>query len=263
MNDTTTTMEIDHRLTDVPCACDRIYVWDLVVRTTHWLIFLSIVVLSVTGFYIGHPFVKNPTSTGALTMAWFKTVHFYTAIVFTCAVLARVFWMFLGPRWARWNQFLPVTAKRWRNIRDTFLFYIMAKHNPPEDPGHNGLAGLTYVGVFGLYFLAIVTGLAIYSVDASVGSYMKGFEFLLPIFGGAQSARWVHHVVMWLLLGFMVHHLYSAMLISVGEKNATIESMFSGLKFMPCWPKQQERERREEEEREAQRRAKHGGGEDG
>ena len=34
--------------------------WDRVVRATHWLIVLSIVVLAVTGFYIGHPFLRRP-----------------------------------------------------------------------------------------------------------------------------------------------------------------------------------------------------------
>ena len=33
------------------------YVWQIPVRITHWLIALSIVVLSVTGLYIGHPFM--------------------------------------------------------------------------------------------------------------------------------------------------------------------------------------------------------------
>ena len=54
-----------------------------------------------------------------------------------------------------------------------------------------------------------------------------------PLFGGLQTARWIHHVVMWLLLGFAVHHVYSAVLMSTVEANATIESIFSGYKFVP------------------------------
>ena len=40
-------------------------------------------------------------------------------------------------------------------------------------------------------------------------------------------------MVMWLLLGFVVHHVYSAMLMSQVERTATMESIFSGYKFMP------------------------------
>ena len=37
---------------------------------------------------------------------------------------------------------------------------------------------------------------------------------------------------MWLLWGFAVHHVYSAILMSQVEANATIESIFSGYKFV-------------------------------
>jgi Ni/Fe-hydrogenase 1 B-type cytochrome subunit len=94
------------------------------------------------------------------------------------------------------------------------------------------LAGLTYLAVFGLYFLMILTGLALYSVDAGV-SYMKMWDFLLPVFGGPQTARWVHHIAMWFLFGFFAHHIWSAILVSRVEGVGLIDSMFSGYKFLP------------------------------
>ena len=45
-------------------------------------------------------------------------------------------------------------------------------------------------------------------------------------------ARFIHHIVMWLLLGFGVHHVYSAVLMSQIEQNATMESIFTGYKFL-------------------------------
>ena len=36
---------------------------------------------------------------------------------------------------------------------------------------------------------------------------------------------------MWLLIGFIVHHIYSAVLTAIVEKNGTIDSMFSGWKW--------------------------------
>jgi hypothetical protein len=38
---------------------------------------------------------------------------------------------------------------------------------------------------------------------------------------------------MWLLLGFAVHHVYSAVLMSQVEQHATMESIVSGYKFVP------------------------------
>jgi Ni/Fe-hydrogenase 1 B-type cytochrome subunit len=88
--------------------------------------------------------------------------------------------------------------------------------------------------VFLLYFVMITTGLALYNVNAPVGSPFRVFHFLLPLWGGAQTARWVHHVGMWLILGFVVHHIYSAVLMSQVEARGTVESMASGYKFVPC-----------------------------
>lgn len=219
---------------DKPQVQERVYVWDLVVRATHWLIFLAIVVLSVTGFYIGRPVITadGPTA-DTLFMGLAKVIHSYAAIVFSVSVLARIIWMFTGPEVASWRQFIPVQRYRIRDMWGTFLFYTFLRPTPPPAIGHNPLAGATYVLVFLLYFVEIGTGFALYSISASAGSYMAWFDWLLPVFGGAQAARWIHHVIMWLLLGFMVHHVYSAWLMALVEKNGTLDSIFSGYKFLP------------------------------
>lgn len=212
----------------------QVYVWEVPVRVSHWLIALSIVVLSMTGFYIGHPYVTVPGPAGdAFFMGWVKVVHGYTAYVFIAAVLARIIWMFSGNKYARWDKFLPVHPSRRHGLWPTVKFYLFAMRKPPGFVGHNPVAGATYMAVFGLYFVAILTGLALRSGSADVGSPVAWFGWLAPLVGGAQVVRWIHHAVMWLLLGFAVHHVYSAILMSTVEANATMESIFSGYKFVP------------------------------
>jgi Ni/Fe-hydrogenase 1 B-type cytochrome subunit len=187
----------------------------------------------VTGIYIGRPFLIAAGEARSLfIMGTIKTIHSYAAIVFTLSVLSRVAWMFLGNTFAKWDKFLPVPRRRRRALIPTAKFYLFALRKPPGFIGHNPLAGLAYTLVFLLYFSMIATGLALYSVSASVHSPFKIFSFLLPLVGGPQSARWIHHVVMWLLWGFVVHHVYSAILMSQVEGNATMESIFSGYKFV-------------------------------
>jgi len=212
---------------------DRSYVWDPVVRVTHWLIAASIVVLSVTGIYIGHPFlIVSGAASEPFVMGWMKAIHFYTAIVFSLAVLARIVWMFTGPSYARWYNFIPVTRQRWAAFFKTVEFYVFMLRKPPAAKGHNPVAGLAYSFVFGLYLVMIATGLSLYAMDAGVGSPLRVFEAWLPWFGGAAGARWIHHVVMWLLIGFAVHHIYSAVLVSFVEKNGEIDSIVSGYKWV-------------------------------
>jgi Ni/Fe-hydrogenase 1 B-type cytochrome subunit len=109
---------------------------------------------------------------------------------------------------------------------------------PPAAEGHNPVAGLAYTIVFALYVVMIATGLGLYAIDADLASPLRGFDALLPLFGGAPGARWTHHVVMWLLIGFAVHHIYSAVLVSLVEKNGEIDSIVSGYK----WVSEEDRE---------------------
>ena len=69
--------------------------------------------------------------------------------------------------------------------------------------------------------------------SADVDSSCTCFGSFASLFGGLAMARWIHHIVMWLLLGFTVHHVYSAVLVAIVEKNGTIDSIFSGYKWVP------------------------------
>jgi Ni/Fe-hydrogenase 1 B-type cytochrome subunit len=211
----------------------RVRAWDLVVRITHWVIALSIVVLSVTGIYIGHPFVSVSGPAGQhFVMGWMKVVHFYAAIAFILAVLSRIVWMFVGKGHARWRELVPIARQRRRDFLATIAFYSFLRRRPPTSIGHNPVAGAAYSAVYGLYLVMTATGLGLYAQDAGPASSLHGFQGLLGLFGGAQWARFVHHGVMWLLLGFVVHHLYSAILTAVVERNGTMDSIFTGNKWV-------------------------------
>jgi Ni/Fe-hydrogenase 1 B-type cytochrome subunit len=166
-------------------------------------------------------------------MGWVKVIHGYTAYVFIVAVLARVLWMFTGNKYARWDKFFPVHRSRYRGLWPTTKFYLFALRKPPGFVGHNPVAGATYLLVFGLYFLAIGTGIVLRGAAGGPGSLLHGFASLEWVVGGLQNVRWIHHIVMWLLLGFAVHHVYSAILMTTVEANGTMESIFSGYKFVP------------------------------
>ena len=51
------------------------YIWELPVRWSHWVNVTSIVILAVTGFFIGTP-VSFGSSASDFTMGWIRFVHF-------------------------------------------------------------------------------------------------------------------------------------------------------------------------------------------
>ena len=98
----------------------RVYVWEVPVRITHWLIALSIVVLSATGLYIGHPFlIVSGEARQHFVMGWAKAIHMYTAYAFMASVVARIIWMFTGNKYAHWDKFIPVRPERRRALWPT------------------------------------------------------------------------------------------------------------------------------------------------
>jgi Ni/Fe-hydrogenase 1 B-type cytochrome subunit len=213
----------------------RVYIWEWPVRMTHWCTAYAILFLALTGYYLGHPYVTVTGPAGQhFLMGWARTVHFYVAIAFALSVVSRVVWMFFGNQYSHWDKFIPVTRRRWVGFLPTLRYYLFQLRQPPGFVGHNPLAGFTYTWVFLLFLIQITTGLALYCVSAPIGSPFRVFHFLLFLYGGAQGARWVHHVVMWLILAFAIHHVYSSVLMSQVEARGTVESMASGYKFVPC-----------------------------
>lgn len=207
------------------------YVWEWPVRLTHWCNVISIIVLSVTGYYIGDPFVSVP-STSSYVMGWMRYLHFVFAYLFAVSMVARIVWMFLGNKYARFKAFAPwASANGWKGIVGTFCYYTFLRAKPPFAVGHNPLAVVAYSGVFILFLIQVVSGFALYGQFEPSGFWDGIFGSLLVTFGN-QGLRLTHHLIMWLLIGFAIHHIYSAWLMDIKEKNGTMSSIFSGYKFI-------------------------------
>ena len=208
---------------------ERVYVWQWPVRVVHWTLVLSIAAAAFTGFAISRPFLP-----GEHAMGWMRTIHFVAAIAFGLAVVARIAWMFLGTRWARWDQLVPVTRERWRGLVAVAKYYALPRGAyPHRSPGHNPLAGLSYLGFYLLALAVLVTGLALYSAEASTGSPMRWFGVLLPWLGGLARVRWLHHVLMWPLLLFTFIHVYIVIFVARVEGGGIVDSILTGWKVPP------------------------------
>jgi Ni/Fe-hydrogenase 1 B-type cytochrome subunit len=190
-------------------------------------------VLSITGYYIGHPFIEVPGPAGKhFLMGTVRAIHLYAAAAFTAAVLWRLYWLFAGNAYANWRDFIPLSRRRLRSLWNAFAFYTFLHREPEEYPGHNALAAGSYLAMFGVYLLLIATGLALHAPYASVGSPLRDFAILAPWFGGLPMARLIHHVLMWVVLIFFIIHLHFVMLSALIEDQGTFESIISGHKFI-------------------------------
>lgn len=205
-----------------------VHVWQLPVRIVHWTIFICVVILSVTGFYIGTPFLATG-SDPQFAMGTARAIHSVTAWVMIAAVIARLIWAFTGNQWARWDQFIAVDKERREQGREVLRYYLFLRRDYPDSIGHNALAGTTYTVVYVMFLVQIFTGLALKGLDNpdSLYAYFTGWIFHWLSIPGV---RFLHHLIMWLTWGFVVHHIYSATLVDIEAKDGVISSIFGGRK---------------------------------
>jgi Ni/Fe-hydrogenase 1 B-type cytochrome subunit len=206
------------------------YIWELPVRWCHWLIATSIVTLSVTGLFIGHPFSIG-SSASDYAMGWIRFTHFVAGYLFATSLLSRIIWSLVGNEFSSWQAFFPMlTAKGRKNTIKMLRYYLLIDKEVPETIGHNPLAATAYTLLFCLYILLILSGFAIYALHAPGGIMHKTLGFMYHFFSN-QEIRLIHHLSMWCVWGFVVNHFYSVWLMDIKEQGSEVSSMFSGYRF--------------------------------
>ena len=205
---------------------EHIYVWEYPVRVTHWVTVGAILVLSFTGLYIGAPWLPGAD----FLMSWMRAIHRVCAWTLMASLLARLYWGLVGNRWASWRVLFPwITCEGRRGLGRILGYYLFVRGRPDRYVGHNELAGMTYSIVILLLLAEVATGGALVAQPkGGWWSTLFGWVFVLV---GQQGARLLHHLNMWLILGFAVHHVYSAAVMDFEERNGLLSSMVTGYKF--------------------------------
>ena len=207
------------------------YVWEWPVRICHWVNVISMIMLSITGFYVGSPFMTAPESSMYI-MGWMRMLHFSFAYLFTVSVVARIIWMFIGNKHASWRAFFPwLTAEGRKSFIKMFRYYTFTGKQISYETGHNPVAATAYLGIFALFIFQIVSGFAMYGQSAP-GGFWEGILGGLNVLVGNQWMRLFHHGVMWLLIGFIINHVYSGWLMDIKERNGTMSGIFSGYRYI-------------------------------
>jgi Ni/Fe-hydrogenase 1 B-type cytochrome subunit len=214
----------------VPAASQRVrvYTWEIPVRVTHWVVVACVIVLSITGGYIADPFLLPPGGSVMMTM---RFIHMLAAFTFISAGILRTYWLFAGNRFARWTAFVPTNREQAAEAFRQLGWYLFVRPNAPKVLGHNQLAAGTYLVVFFLFGLQTVTGFALVAVHG-IQPWATLFGWVPDVLWGVQGVRLIHHLLMWAILAFMIHHVYSALLVDHIERNGLLGSIFTGYKFV-------------------------------
>jgi Ni/Fe-hydrogenase 1 B-type cytochrome subunit len=212
-----------------------VYLWGWPIRAMHWAAVASIVVLVVTGFYIGAPyFVTGGEASAHYLMGWMRFLHFLAAGVFVATGIVRVYWLVAGDKFERWRALFPVLKQDWINLWKQIKYYLMIQpEKAPHYLGHNPLQQLSYTGLYLVAVTMAVTGFAMYGQSRPGGFWYTLFGWVVPLLGGIQVVHFVHHVLTWVFVIFLPIHLYLALRADLLERTGTISSIISGGRFVP------------------------------
>jgi cytochrome b len=177
----------------------QIYVWDLFVRIFHWTL--------VAAFSIAY-LTEDPL-----------VVHVWAGYVVGALVAARVFWGFIGPKHARFSDFIYSPAGGLRYTRD--LISVRAKRYLGHSPG-----GGTMVLAL-LVFLAatVVTGLVVYGGDQQAGPLSGMFSKET-----GEAVEELHELVANITLALIFFHVAGVALASFAHHENLLRAMITGYK---------------------------------
>ncbi len=212
----------------------RVYVWQLPVRFYHWINAFSIVVLVISGYLIGSPPALQSGSEASFGY-WFGTVrfaHFLVAFVFFFNFLYRIYWGFVGNRYARWQNFIPYRKEQLQEVKDVLKVDIFQRSvQPLESIGHNAMAGITYFLSFIAFLFQCITGFGMYAA-MSKATLPAFFTWIVPLMGGDFAVRQWHHAMMWFFVLFSMIHVYLVFYHDYVEARGVTSSMVGGWKFV-------------------------------
>jgi Ni/Fe-hydrogenase 1 B-type cytochrome subunit len=212
----------------------RVYVWEQPVRWFHWINAGAIIVLGVSGFLIAHP-PALLTGTEASAGYWFGTLrfaHFAMGYVFAANLAVRIYWSFVGNKFASWRNFFPLTRAQIRQVWEVIQVDILQSSNKPVHAlGHNAVAYFTYCGTLFLSLFQIISGFGLYAPTSDFW-FPQLFTWVVPLFGSEQNLRIFHYAITWAFALFTMVHVYLVVYHDYVEGHGGLSSIIGGWKFM-------------------------------
>ena len=166
-----------------------IKVWDLFVRLFHWSLATLFILAYATGDEI-------------------ERVHIAAGYTIAALVTLRVLWGFVGPRHARFGNFVRPPREVLAYLRDVALL------RAPRYLGHNPAGGAMIVALIAMLGATCTTG----------------FMMTTDVFWGADWVEDVHETLANLTVGLIVFHVIGVLISSFEHGENLVKAMVTGRK---------------------------------
>ena len=223
-------------------------------RTIHWVNVFSMIAAVITGLYIAHPYYQTFIADGAVdkyVMAWNRWGHFIVAIIFDVTSVIVAYLFFFSRFEKPYKKVLP-TGENIKEFGEVFLNLLTLNRRKKFDSTHSDSFNTVYFAIFHLLLAwMLFTGLQMYahglaSGESSIGAWWPWMlhlvtDWTLPVSSwmigstatgtNIMDVRVVHHITMWLIITWVVFHIYYQVWRTIFWKEGDIAIAFGGSKF--------------------------------
>ncbi len=182
---------------------ERIKVWDPAVRLFHWTL--------VAGFFIAY-----------LTEDDFLTVHVWAGYMVAGLIVFRVIWGIIGPRYARFSNFVFAPSVVVRYLKDILLL------NARRYVGHNPAAGAMIVALLVSLVITTITGLAVYGAAENAGPLAAWLGYRGE--EGGEVFEEIHEFFANFTLFLVFLHVIGVVVESLIHRENLVRGMIDGFK---------------------------------
>jgi Ni/Fe-hydrogenase 1 B-type cytochrome subunit len=201
------------------------------VRIWHWLNALMILVLCVTGYFIGTPPPAMMGDTSVLyVMGWIRFFHLAAGYLFALLCIHRL-WLVFVEKGVTHHLFIPAI---WRaEWLDGFMRQIRWNLLIGGAVRYVGLNPLANIAMLFMYIVpgavCLLTGFAMYAEVSGHDSWQyTWFGWITLLFGNTLDLHSLHRLAMWVIVWFVMAHVYIAVREDILSRQTTISTMLSG-----------------------------------
>ncbi|MFT5662150.1 MAG: Ni/Fe-hydrogenase 1 B-type cytochrome subunit [Sulfurimonas sp.] len=223
-------------------------------RIIHWVNVLGMIAAIITGLYIADPYYQTfiaETAVDKYVMAWNRWVHFMFAIIFDVTSVLIVYLTFFSRVDKAYKKVIPNRANL-VEFGEVFLNLVTLNRRKEFSSEHNDSFNVTYFFIF--HFLMIwmlLTGLQMYvhglgSGESSIGAWWPWMLHMVTDWTVVASAWMVdggptatlmdvrisHHITMWLLITWVVFHIYYQFWRTIFWKEGDVSIIVGGSKYV-------------------------------
>lgn len=224
-------------------------------RIIHWVNVVSMIVAIATGLYIAAPYYQTFMAEDAVdkyVMAWNRWGHFIVAIIFDVTSIIVAYLFFFSRFEKPWKKVIP-TGQNIKEFAAVVVNLFTLNRTKNFDSSHSDSFNSVYFLIFHLLLLwMLFTGLQMYvhvfpHGHSSIGEWWPWMlhlvtDWTLPVSSwmvgstatgnNIMDVRISHHITMWLIITWVVFHIYYQVWRTIFWKEGDIAIVVGGSKFV-------------------------------